>query len=728
MAAKTAYCADPRSAFLAVLNAAGIAEKNIVIDRIVRLDGPDDRKGQKSAWYIYREFPAGDGVIGVADFGSWKTDFKDHWTSKADHAMTTGERLSYYTARDAMKLAQDLETAYRHDDAAKAASDEWLAAAPALGHDYLTRKGIKPMTGLRIAKDGRLIVPMAINNMIVSLQYIAADGTKRFKTGGRTKGAHFRIDGTERVVYVAEGLATATSVFEATGATVYIAFSSHNLYETAVAARADFPYAIVIVAGDNDGNGSKKAEQAALAIKGEAMFPPGHKDFNDFHAAAGLAAVTDFFNPKIEVYSKSAIKPTSENSSTVGVISDIVNYYNATSGNNQPGFAMQAALAVCSIILSRSYKTDYENYASVFLLNIGKSGTGKEHAKTVVEKILRAANMGYLIAGDGYTSAGAVFSALLDRPRHISVIDEFGRYLEAGRDLGKGNHHQREANTKLMECIGRAHSVIRPPSYSTMTMKKADADTVKNRMVYNPAITLLGMTTPDTLFKTLDMGAIRDGFVNRFIISISDAERAVRQHKPPLDVPQRIVDWINAVTERHGKSHIGMDESDAIALTFTQDAINAQNDFQQYCVDQANYLERFGMAELPGRSNEMAMRLALICALSENPNATEVNQRHMKWGIDYIKACLEKTIEKLKVSISSSEFEGAKKEILADLRNRKEDGMTWSAMQKNAPYSRHKQKDLKEILQALKDADLACDEPYTSTKGGRPTVKWIALK
>jgi len=48
-------------------------------------------------------------------------------------------------------------------------------------------------------------------------------------------------------------------------------------------------------------------------------------------------------------------------------------------------------------------------------------------------------------------------------------------------------------------------------------------------------------------------------------------------------------------------------------------------------------------------------------------------------------------------------------------------------MQKNAPYSRHKQKDLREILIALRDADLAADEPFTQGRG-RPTIKWMAIK
>ena len=54
--------------------------------------------------------------------------------------------------------------------------------------------------------------------------------------------------------------------------------------------------------------------------------------------------------------------------------------------------------------------TNYNNYTSLFLLNIGKSGTGKEHAKTVLEKLLDDTGNGQFVSGDGYSSAGAVFS------------------------------------------------------------------------------------------------------------------------------------------------------------------------------------------------------------------------------------------------------------------------------------------------------------------------------
>lgn len=726
-------CADPKQAFLDYISQFGLKQpRTLITGRIDRVDGPEDKTNKKSGWYVYHEIPDKDDghIIGIASFGCWKTGLSEFWCSKSEQHMTEKERSNYFVAREALKQAQVSEEADRHREASIRAAEICATATDCTTHPYLDRKQVKPATGLKIGQDGRLIIPMLKDSQPVSLEYIFPNGDKRRLTGGNPKGAYFKFEGAG-AVYIAEGYATAASVYEATGGTVYACFNAGNLYEVAATVKGFHPSEKIIVCGDDDtkvpGNpGRTKAEQAAQGLGLEAVFPPGFKDFNDFHVASGLDAVRDFLMPKAKAYEKTLTDSVIPR--PPGILGDIYDYYNATSGNPQPGFAVQTALGVCSVISGRSYKTSLENYPSLYLLNVGKSGTGKEHAKTVVEKILFQCGHADLIAGDGYTSAGAVFSALLDKPRHISVIDEFGRYLEAGRDMKGGNHNQREANTKLMESIGRAHSVIRPPTYSSMTLKKDQAAELKNRQVFNPSITLLTMTTPETLFRTLDMGAIKDGFVNRFIISISDAQRSVRKHMQPIYVPMKISEWIAAVTQRHGKLHSAADPAMPVVLEFSDQAMQKQNEFQQYCVDKANYLERFGMAELPGRSNEMAMRLSLIVALAKNPGAVVISGDDMDWSIAYIKSCLEATIEKLKVSISSSEFEGDKKEILADLRDRGAEGITWTAMQKNAPYSKHRQKDLREILIALREADLAVDEPFTSTKGGRPTVRWMAIK
>jgi phage/plasmid primase-like uncharacterized protein len=724
-------CADPRSAFIEQLALAGYHVKSLKFDDIDRIASPNQKNPKgKDGWYVYREIDFDGELTGFGCYGCWITNDKFNWQSRSEQTLSMPDRLKFHAAREAMRLQVENETKKRHLEAAARAYDIYTASPECNGHPYLSKKGIGPSEGLKIAQDGRLVIPVTLNDQLISLQFVPDDGKeKRFLAGSTTKGGYFILEGDNARVFIAEGYATAKSIQEATGNTVYIAFSSGNMTETAMTAAAQRPNSVLFVAGDN-GNGAKQAQQAAQAANCEAIFPPDEalSDFNDYHAAYGLDALKTLFgcgDGKQAYQAPVKTEMQAQEFKPSGVMLDIYNYYNATSGNDQKGFAIQTALAITSIACGRAYKTEWNNYASLYLMCIGKSGTGKEHPKTVIENILYAADLGHLIGGDGYTSAGAVFSALLDKPRHITVIDELGRYLEAGKE-GKQTSNQREANTKIMEAIGRAHGVIRPPTYSTMTVGKDAAQGIKNRQIYNPHITLVGMSTPSTLFATLDMASIKDGFVNRFIISISEAERTIRTHRPLISVPARIIEWIKTIEMRYGAEHLPTEPTNPVVLQFSDEADKAQKGFQEYCIEIANNLDRFGMSELTGRSNEMALRISMLCALSENPYAETIERKHMDWAISYVKRHLEDTISRLKITISGSEYEGNKKEILAALREAGAEGMTWAQMQKQQPYSKFSKRDLTEILISLRDAELAYDESYVSPKGGRPTMRWVA--
>lgn len=728
------YCPDPRAAFHQLLLAQGFDCKAVTIGKLERIDGPECKNNQKAAWYIYREVAASESdgaVIGIANYGCWKTDINEKWVSRSEHRMDTRERMAYFAAREEMAKQIEQETKAKQLEAAALAYSTWEKLPQATNQNgYIIKKGVKAFVGVKQMPDGRLLIPVCDGDKIISTQTIMEDSTKRFLSGGRTKGGYFVIEGDASKVYVAEGYATAASIHEATGARAYVAFSSGNLYETALKAIDENQGAAVVICGDN-GNGSKSANQAAETLQLEALFPPDPdlSDFNDYHKAHGLENLQKFFG-KVDrqVYKKKQDHFGQELQPCAGFIRDVYNYYNATSGNIQYGFAIQTALAIAGVILGRSYKTDYENYSHLYLLNVGKTATGKEHPKTVIERVMGAANLGHLIGGDGYTSSGAVFTMLMHRPRHIAVIDEFGRYLEAGRDMKNGNHNQREANTAIMEAFGRASGVMRPKTYSAMTQKKEVAQEMMNRSIHNPSLTIMAMTTPETLYKTLSMDAVKDGFINRFLICQSDAERAIRKHKPPLEVPIKIIDWIERIIIRHGGDHLYNEPPTMIVLPFTQGAVEAQEVFQQFCIDKMGELDRFGMSGITGRSNEIAMKISLIVALSENPEADEVEERHMQWAIEYVKHYLLQTIDALKNCISGSDHEGQKKEVLAAIREAEEEGVLWSHMMKNSPYSKHSRKTLDDILRSLVDADLIVEEHFVSPKGGRPTKKFTAIR
>jgi hypothetical protein len=95
-----------------------------------------------------------------------------------------------------------------------------------------------------------------------------------------------------------------------------------------------------------------------------------------------------------------------------GVLNTVVDYYNETALQPQPGFAVQTALCIGSVILARRFKTVLDNFSSLYFLNISGAASGKEHSKTVVTRVLRKAGLGDRMTGAGYTSSSAVFSEL----------------------------------------------------------------------------------------------------------------------------------------------------------------------------------------------------------------------------------------------------------------------------------------------------------------------------
>jgi putative DNA primase/helicase len=178
-------CKDLRAAFMDILIAEGFRGVcNIKPEKFQRYDTADCKRGRIPAWSMYREIEIDGGVIGHGTYGNFQTGFTQNWSSVSEHKMKTSERAQYYAQREAMKSQREVEEKQRHSNAAKKAFEIWSTAPDATEHEYLRNKNVKTAIGLKVANDKRLIIPIAVNNDIVSLQFISPDGTKRFLSGG----------------------------------------------------------------------------------------------------------------------------------------------------------------------------------------------------------------------------------------------------------------------------------------------------------------------------------------------------------------------------------------------------------------------------------------------------------------------------------------------------------------------------------------------------------------
>lgn len=280
-----------------------IASAGLTPPEVVEADGKlrrfpaNGKRGDDSGWYVLHH----DGVPAGA-FGDWRSGVSETWRANLGRTLTPAEESAHRAKVEAMRRQRDAEEAQRASDAAAEAARIWREAAPAGAHPYLERKGIK-CHGAKL-NGGRLVIPMRLEGWLCSLQYIAADGEKRFHPGGKVSGAYFSIGKPESgPVLICEGFATGASLNEATGHAVAVAFNAGNLEPVAKALRTKFPNGKLILCADDDagtdGNpGMTKAKEAAHAVGGLLAVPDfgtdrkqKQTDFNDLMQANGVEAV-----------------------------------------------------------------------------------------------------------------------------------------------------------------------------------------------------------------------------------------------------------------------------------------------------------------------------------------------------------------------------------------------------------------------------------------------------
>ena len=272
----------------------------------------EDKKGRKPFRYcVHLDDPPN------IYYNDLKRGFRGTWYPQGYEALDEAEQVRRRREFGLRKLRQDAETQERQARSAKLARDLWARAVSASGHHpYLVRKAVDAHGVRQLPKwqkrsfqeDGAfetvivedvLLIPMhdgqggLWNVQAVFPEFNEALGRDRdFLPRARVTGLFHWMGPRTRTVYLAEGYATAASVFEATGQRVLVCFSAGNLPAVALAVRAAMPDVQIVVCADNDlpdKNGRRpgidKAEEAAALVGGIVAMPPiKGADFNDYAA------------------------------------------------------------------------------------------------------------------------------------------------------------------------------------------------------------------------------------------------------------------------------------------------------------------------------------------------------------------------------------------------------------------------------------------------------------
>lgn len=250
--------------------------------------------GDKPGWYLV----FGDGIP-AGRFGCWRAGVEVTFRADVGRKLTDFEEMAYARRINESKVLREAAQERQHQIASETVEKIWLSGGAAHpDHPYLKRKGIQTH-GVRITGDGRLMVPLYdADGTLSTLQYIDEEGGKLYHPGGKSGGKFWMIGSLDEpgTLYVAEGFATAATIYETTSRPCVIAYSASSLVPVTASLREMYGanQDIVIVADhDKHGVGQRYADQASAKFGARVVMPPIEgMDANDYvQAGHNLSAL-----------------------------------------------------------------------------------------------------------------------------------------------------------------------------------------------------------------------------------------------------------------------------------------------------------------------------------------------------------------------------------------------------------------------------------------------------
>ena len=418
-----------------------------------------------------------------------------------------------------------------------------------------------------------------------------------------------------------------------------------------------------------------------------------------------------------------------------------VDHYNATSIKSQPQFAVQTALALGSVVLGRYWKSDVDNFTALYLVNLGETGSGKEFCRTFLSNTLAAAKVERLVGPSQYTSEAAVVGELRYYPRHIAVIDEFGKILGSAKN--SANTNAQDAQTALMSVFGAAATGFRPKSYSSNGKTSKQIAAEKTSVLVRPSLTLIGLSTQSTFFDALGQDDVASGFMNRLLVVDSRMPRQLKQLKPWSPPPKKLIEWIRDFVlpdelmnflesefDRDAEAGNPYGEefdkpAEAQIVPFSTEARRRLVEIEQEINDLADGLTHMRLDGLYARSHEIAMRIALIVAMSMDRRELTIEVEDVDWAWDYVKFYTAETVENAKTQLGSNQYVKVAEHLAQVIEKQGKKGLSVREMTRvSHEFRQLTRRERDDVLNYLTTSH---DVEEVEVKGsvGRPTKRYL---
>lgn len=331
-----------------------------------------------------------------------------------------------------------------------------------------------------------------------------------------------------------------------------------------------------------------------------------------------------------------------------GIVGEIAEWITATAVKPQPALSLAAALTGVGVAMGRKYASETDLRTNIYTLCLSNSGTGKDHPRKAIKKILVQAGLEDRIGESAATSGTAVLKSLL-RGNGIRAffMDEIGYLLTAVNNKNSSSA-EKEFIKNTLELFSSANDLF-------IGKAMANEDSVR---IDQPCMGLMGSTVKHKLFQGITSSEAADGFLSRFLIFEGDPDAKRNKKNGVIDPPSHIIETLKKIALKEKLT----------TVPYTDEAEALFDEFTDYCdlETRKEIKDRSGLEALWTRGVEHAIKIALVC---HNVESGEIDLKVAKWAINFVKTMIKNEIIELKENLYDNEAEKDIKTVLRIIKN-----------------------------------------------------------
>ncbi len=375
-----------------------------------------------------------------------------------------------------------------------------------------------------------------------------------------------------------------------------------------------------------------------------------------------------------------------------GLVGEIAEWVFMTARRPSRIMALGCALTLVGTAMGRHWGGPTRSGSHLYVLTLAPTGAGKDHMLKQANRVLAASAMSHLIGPDEFISMPAVVNFLLRAPLSLCAMDEFGAFLK--RVNGRRASGFEQSITKTLRSVwGSSFNLMRTPEWAGR-----QAETI-----HAPAMSILGVSTPEEFFAALEGNDVVNGLLNRFLLLPTDERPKDREPiLSPADVPARLVEGMQA--RLYGGNPMRMntsassEEIDPVIVPWADD--RAKGVYEAMVAE----IEAMGDARPDTqpffvRTAEMAVRIATILAVGQNSLKPAVTAEDMAWGRDLAMWSARKMLDMAGLYMAETETQADANRILRTIRDA--GGRISRQDMLRRLQHRMKARDLKDVLESL---------------------------